>query len=86
MLTGNKTKQNTTDNIHTSDNSSVVRRCEVAGVLICIITESFMQSVYEKQFPVLGTNRYRSLKVASAFDSFMTLGPQGSICLSSRQR
>lgn len=43
-----------------------------------------MQSVYEKQFSVLGTNRYGNLKVASAFNSFMTLAPQGSICLSSR--
>lgn len=45
-----------------------------------------MQSVYEKQFPVLGTNRYKNLKVASTFDSFMTLVPQGPVWLNTRQR
>lgn len=85
MLTGKETHH-----IHLSGNSPVLNVIIQKGwgwrVIICIITESFMQSVYEKQFPVLGTNRYRNLKVASISDPFMTLVPDGSIWLRSRQR
>lgn len=78
MLKGKETHP-----IHLSGNRPVVNVIIQKGmrwrVIICIITKSLMQPVYEKQFLVLGTKRYKNLIVASTFGSFITLVPQGPV-------